>query len=86
MNIKFKKHLFDYLLLITAGIFFLIGANIFKGERFPEFVVITAFACFYIIWGFYHHIFHNSFRLKVVIEYILIAFTLIFLLKIIIYP
>ena len=86
MKNKLKKHLFDYLLLITAGIFFLIATNIFKGERFFEFVIILAFACIYIIWGFYHHIFHNSFRLKVVIEYILIAFTIIFLLKIIIFP
>ncbi len=86
MKKEIKKHLFDYLLLTTAGVFFLLSLNIFKGERLLEFVVLLAFASFYIIWGFYHHAFSNSLRLKVVIEYILIAFTLVFLLKIIIFP
>ncbi len=86
MKKEIKKHLFDYLLLITVGIFFLIGINIFKGERFIEFVVLLTFASFYIIWGTYHHIRHQSLALKIVIEYILIAFTLVFLLKFIIFP
>lgn len=83
---EFKKHVFDYLLLITAGVFFLLSISVFKGERFLEFIIILAFASFYIIWGIYHHIIEDSLRLKTVIEYILIAFTLIFLLKIIILP
>ncbi len=81
-----KKHLFDYLLLITAGIFFLVALNIFKGERFLEFIFLTAFAVFYILWGVYHHVIEDSLHLKIVIEYILIAFTLVFLMKIIIFP
>ncbi len=79
-------HLFDYLLLTTAGIFFLMAVNIFRGERFLEFIFLTAFASFYIIWGIYHHIMDDTLHLKIVIEYILIAFTLLFLLKIIIFP
>lgn len=86
MKKEIKKHLFDYLLLITAGVFFLIAINVFKGERFLELVILLTFAFFYIIWGFYHHAFRHSLRLKTVIEYILIAFTLVFLLKIIIFP
>jgi hypothetical protein len=45
-----------------------------------------AFTSFYIIWGIYHHIVDNSLHLKTLIEYILIGFTIIFLLKIIILP
>lgn len=86
MKKEIKKHLFDYLLLITAGVFFLLAINVFKGERLFEFIILLAFALFYIIWGFYHHAFSNSLRLKTVIEYILIAFTVVFLLKIIIFP
>jgi len=37
LNHEVKKHTFDYLLLVTAGIFFLVSINIFKGERFLEF-------------------------------------------------
>jgi hypothetical protein len=83
---EFKNHLFDYLLLITAGIFFLILLNIFRGERMIEFIILVSFAFFYIIWGIYHHIINESLHLKTVVEYILIAFIIIFLLKIIILP
>jgi len=86
VNQELKKHTFDYLLLITAGIFFLISLNVFKGERLLEFILLLSFAGFYIIWGIYHHIIDDSLHIKIVIEYILIAFTLIFLLKIIIFP
>ncbi|MCS6956652.1 MAG: hypothetical protein NZM02_02295 [Patescibacteria group bacterium] len=80
---ELKKHFFDYLLLITAGVFFLIGLNIFKGERIIEFIILLAFSSFYIIWGIYHHLIKDVFRLKIVIEYILIGFIVLFLLKII---
>lgn len=83
---ELKDHLFDYLLLITAGIFFLILLNIFRGQRTIEFVILVSFAFFYIIWGVYHHIINKTLYLKTVVEYILIAFIIIFLLKIIILP
>jgi len=83
---ELKNNFFDYLLLITAGIFFLILLNIFRGQRVIEFIVLVSFAFFYIIWGVYHHIINETFHLKTVIEYILIAFIIIFLLKIIILP
>lgn len=83
---EFKNNLFDYLLLITAGVLFLISLNVFKGERLLEFLILFIFISFYIIWGVYHHIIEDSLHLKTVVEYILIAFTLMFLLKIIILP
>lgn len=83
---ELKNHFFDYLLLITAGIFFLILLNIFRGQRVVEFIVLVSFAFFYIIWGVYHHIVNKTLNLKAVVEYILIAFIIIFLLRIIILP
>lgn len=83
---ELKNHLVDYLLLITAGIFFLILLNIFRGQRMVEFFVLVSFAFFYIVWGFYHHLINETVHLKTVVEYILIAFIIIFLLKIIILP
>lgn len=87
-NLKkgFKNHLVDYLLLITAGIFFLILLSIFRGQQVIEFFILVSFAFFYIIWGVYHHISNGTLHLKTVVEYILIAFIVIFLLKIIILP
>ncbi|EKE14822.1 MAG: hypothetical protein ACD_12C00275G0001, partial [uncultured bacterium] len=65
---EFKDHLFDYLLLITAGIFFLILFSIFRGQRVIEFFVLVSFAFFYIIWGVYHHIINETLHLKTVVE------------------
>ncbi len=79
-------HAFDYLLLVTAGIFFLVAVNSFKGERLLEFIILLSFASFYIIWGVYHHLIEDSLHLKIVIEYILIGFTILFLLKVIVFP
>ncbi|MBI3619570.1 hypothetical protein HY214_00255 [Candidatus Roizmanbacteria bacterium] len=83
---EFRHHAFDYLLLCTAGVFFLISLNILRGERLMELVMLVAFVSFYVIWGIYHHILRNDLHLKIVLEYILIGFTLLFLLKIIILP
>ena len=83
---ELTQHYFDYLLLITAGIFFLISLNLFKGERLLEFLILLIFISFYILWGVYHHIIEDTLHLKTVVEYILIGFTIIFLLRIIILP
>ena len=83
---EFKTHLLNYLLLIAAGIFFLISVSLFTGDRLFEFIILIAFVSFYIIWGIYHHIIENTLHLKTVIEYILIGFTIIFLLKILVLP
>jgi len=79
-------HRFDYLLFFTAGAFFVISLQIFKGERLVEFLILLAFTSFYIIWGMYHHIIENTVHLKNIIEYVLIGFTIIFLAKLIIFP
>jgi len=81
-----KKHPFDYLLFITIGVFFVLSLSIFQGERLLEFIILLAFVTFYIIWGIYHHIIENTIHLKIVLEYVLIGFTLLFLLKIFILP
>ncbi|MEN9327204.1 MAG: hypothetical protein RI947_12 [Candidatus Parcubacteria bacterium] len=76
-----QRHLFDYLMLFTSGVAFLIALNVFKGEKLITFIILMAFTSVYIIWGIYHHIIDDSIRLKTVLEYILIGFTIIFLLK-----
>ena len=83
---EIKKHSFDYLLFATAGIFFLLALNIFRGERLIEFIILLSFTSFYIIWGIYHHIIEDSIHFKIVLEYVLIGFTILFLLKILILP
>ncbi|MBI4004509.1 hypothetical protein HY358_00045 [Candidatus Roizmanbacteria bacterium] len=83
---EFLKHTFDYLLLITGGVLFLIGLNIFNGERLMEYIILLTFTSLYIVWGIYHHIIDDTLHLRTVIEYILIGFTIIFLMKVIVFP
>lgn len=82
---ELKKHSFDYLLLATAGVFFLISLRMFQGERMSEFIMLFAFTSFYILWGMYHHIIEDSLNLRSVLEYILIGFTVLFLIKVLIF-
>ena len=81
---ELKKHSFDYLILFTAGVFFLISLHLFQGERLSEFIMLLAFTSFYILWGMYHHIIEDTLQLRSMIEYILIGFTVLFLIKILI--
>lgn len=83
---ELRQHTFDYILFFTVGIFFLMSLQIFRGERLLEFIILMSFVSFYIIWGIYHHIIEDTLHLKVVLEYILIGFTILFLLKIFILP
>lgn len=83
---EFTAHKFDYLLIITAGVFLIIALQVFKGERLLEFLILITFTSFYIIWGMYHHIVENTVHLKNIIEYILIGFTIMFIIKLIIFP
>lgn len=81
-----KINLFDYLLFFTAGIFFLLALNFFKGERLIEFLLLLFFVSFYIIYGVYHHLVKDELRLRIVIEYILLGFIALYLLKLVIFP
>lgn len=83
---ELKKHSLDYLLFLTAGVFFIISIQIFQGDRLIEFIMLLIFTSFYIIWGVYHHTINKEIYLKTVLEYMLIGFTIIFLLKIILLP
>ena len=86
LKIEVEKHAFDYLLFITAGVVFLMGLNLFRGERLLEFIILLSFVSFYIIWGIYHHIIEDNLHLKIVLEYILIGFAVLFLIKVLIFP
>ncbi len=81
---ELNNHWFDYLLLLTGGVFFLIALKLFQGERLIEFIILLAFTSIYIIWGIYHHIIENTLHLKIMLEYIFIGFIALLLLKLII--
>lgn len=79
---EIKRHLFSYLLLLTTAVFFLILLNLYRGNRSIQFVIVTLFVLFYILWGIVHHAVEKTLHLKIVIEYILIGAVALFLLEI----
>ncbi len=78
-----KKSLFDYLVILTAGIVFLIFLRTFQGQRVLNFLTLLTFTSFYIIWGIYHHGREKTLSLRSVIEYIFIGFTILLLLTVV---
>ncbi|OGK57436.1 hypothetical protein A3J15_03040 [Candidatus Roizmanbacteria bacterium RIFCSPLOWO2_02_FULL_38_10] len=78
-----RKHLFDYLLLLTIGIFFLVMISLTRGERTAQFMILSLFIIFYIFWGVTHHILDKSLRPKIVLEYFLIGVSILLLLQLI---
>jgi len=83
---EIKKHLFDYLLLCTSGVIFLLFLRLFQGYRTYSFIVICLFVGFYVFWGQYHHTKTGKIRLSYIVEYIFIGFTVLFLLLLFIQP
>ncbi len=83
---ELKKHLYDYLILCTGGIIFLLFLRLFQGYRTYSFIVISLFVGFYVFWGQYHHTKLRQVRLSHIVEYILIGFTVLFLLILFIQP
>lgn len=83
---KLKNYFFDYLLFFTAGTIFLVAINFFKGEKLIEFIIFLIFISFYIVYGIYHHAIRDQLKLKIMIEYILLGFLVLFLIKLLILP
>ncbi len=73
------RHLFDYLHIFTAAVFFVLTIRLFAGIRSIQIFMFIAFTAFYICWGIYHHILTKTLRLKIMLEYMLIGFAIIFL-------
>ena len=73
------KHVFDYLILATGAVFFILSVRIFAGVRGIQLFLFIAYTAFYICWGIYHHIITKTLRLRVMLEYVLIGFAVIFL-------
>jgi len=79
---ELNNNLFMYLTLFTVGVFYLISLSLNKGNKSLNFLMLVFFSLFYIAWGILHHAAEKTLHFKTVLEYILIGFTIIFLLKI----
>lgn len=68
-----KHHLFEYLLLITSGIFFIVFLAIFRGQHSKQFIIASLFILYYVLWALIHHARDQSLHLKIVLEYLIIG-------------
>lgn len=75
-------HHIDYLVLITATVFFLLFLKFFQGQRNASYLTVLTFSAFYIVWGITHHVRDDSVHLKNVLEYILISFGVLLLMMV----
>ncbi|MFA5136096.1 MAG: hypothetical protein WC489_01750 [Patescibacteria group bacterium] len=80
---EIQKNSFDYLILLSGGILFLLSLRLYQGNRMYSFVSVAAFCVLYILWGVHHHFKLRNLHLKNIVEYILIGFTFLYLVKII---
>jgi len=68
-----RHHMLEYLFLVTSVIIFLVFLSIFRGEHIKQFIVLTVFVIYYVLWGIVHHARDQSLHLKIVLEYIIIG-------------
>lgn len=74
-----KSYYFDYLLIASAATLFIIAMKLFAGEKTVQVLMIVSFAGFYVTWGIYHHVMTKTLRIKILLEYVLIAIAMLFL-------
>lgn len=78
---KKQKHHAWYLALGSIAVLLLVALYYSRGNNQIQFYIISLFVAVYVVWGILHHIIDNSLRLSVVLEYILLSATALFLLK-----
>ncbi|MGB4966249.1 MAG: hypothetical protein WBO77_04035 [Microgenomates group bacterium] len=78
---KKQKHHAWYLVLGSIAALLLVALYYSRGNNQVQFYIVSLFVAIYVIWGVLHHIIDNSLRLSVVLEYILLSATALFLLK-----
>lgn len=80
-----KKHIFYYTALLLMCLVTVILVKVLSFSQQSQFLVIVVLGFFYALWGILHHILHHSLRIRIVIEYIIIAMlgvaVIVFVLK-----
>ncbi len=79
INKDLKKHNYQFFLLFFTSLFFLSLFILLKGNPISQFFTISGFIIFYIIWGIAHHFLDKTLHFKVVVEYILLGASALFL-------
>lgn len=78
---ELTKHMFEYLFLFTAGVFFIVLLSLLRNDSFSQFIIMLSYVVLYLVWSIIHHIKLRSLNFKIMLEYILIGATAIFIIK-----
>ena len=81
-NTKINLNLNHYLYYLILVMMLVLGVSLFyffRGLPDIQFKIIILLSFFYFLWGNVFHCFEGDFHLKVMIEYLLIAFLVIIL-------
>jgi len=77
----FRKHFFDYFILVSIlGLFFLLFIQN-RGIPAVQYRLGVLASVSYFIWGIVHHYSEDNLNFKIVIEYALLAFLVIVILR-----
>ncbi len=73
MKIKFRKHFYDYLVLLL-GVFLAVAFTVVNSNNKTIVYFSTiGLSIFYFFWGIIHHLGEGSLRPKVALEYLLFS-------------
>lgn len=72
----------DYVVLFLCAFLYLATTFVIRSDRSLQFFLNVAFAGFYIGWGAVHHMLDKTLTFKVVLEYLLIAGTILILTEV----
>lgn len=81
MTKKDTSYLIDYIILSVAAIVTVWLFYFFIGQPDIQYLTAKLLAVFYVLWGTVHHYHKGDFHLKVVIEYLVIAFLSLIIIR-----
>ena len=74
---ELERYAIDYLVLISATVITISILSLYRGMPSAQFSMLVLYVTFYIFWGVMHHIRDKTFHMKIIMEYVLIGFSVL---------
>lgn len=72
-----KTHFFHYLIIVGILLLGVVSIIFFPIGKELQFAIVTILGLFYLCYGILHHHLEHDLTIKIVVEYVLIAFLVI---------
>ena len=73
MNLFLKLHRFNLIVILSVGLFSILGLLKFSTIPQVQFLIILSLIFFYLAWALSYHLLDKSLTLEVTLEYVLTA-------------